>query len=211
MNSLIFRDKEELIRELIGPKNIVLDVGFWGQGVNLDNPHWVHNLLRGRAHEVWGIDLEYDEKRLPQDARYYANVSAEAFNLPQTFDVILAADLIEHLPNPGLFLERVKKHLKPGGRLILTTPNCFNLFSIAEKISKGEPTVNKDHTCYFNDKTLRQLLGKCGFENVSFGYVWWLGMEHEESLKKKILNVIYLIVGRLNPRYLETLVAVARP
>ena len=204
-----FYDKKELISGLISSSDVVLDVGFWGQGVSPESPHWVHNMLRTQAGEVWGIDIEYEESRLPEDASRYRRMSAESFALPIQFDVIFAGDLIEHLPNPGLFLDRVRAHLKPGGRLILTTPNCFNLFSIAEKFSKGEPSVNRDHTCYFNERTLRQLFGKCGFDNVEHAFMWRLDVEYTESWKKKILNVFYLLIGTFTPRFLETLVVVA--
>ena len=204
-----FYDKKELISGLISSSDVVLDVGFWGQGVSPESPHWVHNMLRTQAGEVWGIDIEYEESRLPEDASRYRRMSAESFALPIQFDVIFAGDLIEHLPNPGLFLDRVRAHLKPGGRLILTTPNCFNLFSIAEKFSKGEPSVNRDHTCYFNERTLRQLLGKCGFVTIEHSFMWRLDVEYTESWKKKILNVFYLLIGTFTPRFLETLVVVA--
>lgn len=38
------------------------------------------------------------------------------------FDVVLAANLIDRLPRPASFLERVPGVLKPGGQLILTSP-----------------------------------------------------------------------------------------
>jgi putative 4-mercaptohistidine N1-methyltranferase len=39
-----------------------------------------------------------------------------------TFDVVLAANLIDRLSNPALFLERLPLLVKPGGQLILTSP-----------------------------------------------------------------------------------------
>ena len=213
-----FYDKKELIDALVSSSDIVLDVGFWGQGVSVSSPHWVHNMSPAQAAEVWCIDIEYDDARLlatpsrggPQDARFYRRMSAESFTLPQKFDVIFAGDLIEHLPNPGLFLERARAHLKPRGRLVMTTPNCFNLFSIVEKFTKGEPSVNRDHTCYFNERTLRQLLGKCGFDSVEHAFMWRLDVEYKESWKKKILNIFYTLIGSFSPRFLETLVVVAK-
>ena len=41
-------------------------------------------------------------------------------------DVMLAIDVIEHLENPWLFLRECKRILKPGGVLILTTPNILS-------------------------------------------------------------------------------------
>lgn len=207
----LFRTKRDLIEALIAPSDTVLDIGFWGQGTSVDSPEWVHTLLRARAKEVWGIDIEYDESRLPGSSLHYRRASAESFSLPEQFSVLFAGDLIEHLSNPGLFLARAKEHLATGGRLILSTPNAFNLFNIAEKFSKGEPTVNRDHTCYFNEKTLRQLLRKNGWRVTQVHWVYSLGTLHKESWKKQILNVFYALLARVTPRFIETIVVVAEP
>lgn len=37
----IYRNKSELIEELIRRTDIVLDLGFWGQGVSIDDKNWV--------------------------------------------------------------------------------------------------------------------------------------------------------------------------
>ncbi|MBI5405870.1 class I SAM-dependent methyltransferase [Candidatus Kaiserbacteria bacterium] len=207
----VFTNKKELITALVLPGDTVLDIGFWGQGVGVDSPEWVHALLRARAREVWGIDTSYDETKLPGGPAHYLRASAESFSLNKRFDVIFAGDLIEHLSNPGLFLAHAKQHLAPGGRLILSTPNAFNLFNIAEKFSKGEPTVNADHTCYFNEKTLRQSLRKNGWRVERIDFVYSLGVLHRESWKKKILNGMYWLLSLFTPRFIETLAVVAVP
>jgi 2-polyprenyl-3-methyl-5-hydroxy-6-metoxy-1,4-benzoquinol methylase len=206
---MIYKNKTALIEALIKPSDVVLDVGFWGQGVSHTKENWVHSILKRRAQDVYGLDLDFDKNiMMPHD--HYLKGSAEDFDFtPVSFDIIFAGDLIEHLSNPGLFLGAVRKNLKPAGRLIITTPNCFNLFNIVEKFSKGEPTVNHDHTCYFNDKTIKQLLVKNGFTNISFSYIYSLDLTHKESVKKKILNCLYWILSRATPRYLETLVVIA--
>ncbi len=207
----IYRNKAELIRSSAGPEDTVLDVGFLGQGIRLGEENWPHGLMQKQAKEVFGLDLEIDRNAFP-DTRHYVQASAEDFSFTDTkFDLVFAGDLIEHLPNPGLFLASVKEHLTANGRLILTTPNAFNLFNLTEKLSKEEPTVNADHTCYFNSKTLRVLLSKCGFEIQEIGYVYTLEYGHRESLKKKILNVLYRVLSWFTPKFLETLVVVAVP
>lgn len=207
---MIYRDKGELIRKLIQPEDVVLDIGFYGQGTGPEREDWVHHLLQRRAKEVWGIDLEYDETTFPSSLGRYARANAESFSLGRTFDVIFAGDVIEHLSNPGQFLDAARGHLAPGGRLILTTPNTFNLFNLTEKLTKDEPTVNPDHTFYFNRKTLGVLLGKNGWKVDSVGYLYTLGALHEESWKKKLLNVIYGALAQFTPKFVETLVVVAQ-
>lgn len=206
---ITYKNKEALLDAVIAKDDTVLDVGFWGQGTSVDDPNWPHRFLLARADEVYGIDMEFDEERLPQDASHYKKGNAEHFNFEKKFDVIIAGDIIEHLSNPGNFLASCGANLAPDGKLVLTTPNCFNLFNLTEKLSKYEPTVNSDHTMYFNYKTLSKLLLKNGYTVESIAYVYTLDPHHKESWKKKFLNLLYALLAGLTDKFMETLVVVA--
>ncbi len=204
-----YKNKSELIKELINDDDVVLDVGFWGQGVNIDDKNWVHNLLLNRSKKVYGIDLDFDIEKL-NNKDNYQKASAENFNFDEKFDIIFSGDLIEHLSNPGLFLKSASRNLKKNGKLIITTPNCFNLFNITEKIGKSEPTVNKDHTCYFNWKTLGQLLQKNGWKVDKIAFLYSLEVGYKESFKKKILNILYYLLSKITSKYISILVITAK-
>ena len=206
----IYQNKRALIDAVIQPDDTVLDIGFFGQGITAHSTDSAHYLLKKRAKEVWGVDLEYDDTIVDNPA-HYIHGNAETFAIDNKFSVIFAGDLIEHLSNPGLFLETARRHLEAGGRLVMTTPNTFNLFNLTEKLSKDEPTVNPDHTFYFNKKTLRVLLQKNDWELDSVDYLYSLGELHKESWKKKFLNVLYKVLSLWTPKFIETLVVVATP
>jgi len=208
LTAVVYKTKKDLIKTLIRPTDTVLDVGFYGQGIQEGDENWPHKLLKTHASKVYGVDLELPDKYL--DDPYYLKASAENFTFQESFDVIFAGDLIEHLSNPGLFLSSVHRHLKPGGRLILTTPNTFNLFNIAGKLANNEPATNSDHTFYFNSKVLKKLLEKNDMlvEEVSFLYD--LGYTYKESSKKKLLNILYKLLSIFTDKFVETLVIVAR-
>lgn len=206
----VFKNKGALIQEYVRANQKVLDVGFTGQGMTDAHDRWPHSLIKRTGADVYGVDLSLDRTQFT-DKQRYQEASAESFNFPGIFfDVIFAGDLIEHLPNPGLFLETCKKHLKDDGLIIVTTPNCFNLFNLAEKLSKDEPTVNADHTCYFNHKTLKVLMRKMGFEPLVVQYIYSLEYEYAESAKKKLLNILYWWLSLFTPKFSETLVMVAK-
>jgi len=206
------RNKVELLDKLINPNDVVLDIGFWGQGKTFEDPTWPHKLLKDRAKDIYGIDLVYDESVITESDRHkYKIAAAEDFNFEEKFDVIFAGDLIEHLVNPGLFLDNAKKHLKSGGRLIMTTPNTFNLFVMAGKLTRPEPPNNPDHTFYFNRRTIAVLLKKCGWNVDQFGFMYTLDYTHKESLKKKFLNIVYWILSKFVNKFYETMVVVAKP
>ena len=204
----IFSNKKELIESVVGKEDVVLDVGFWGQGVRIHDDNWVHNILVRQAKSVYGIDLEYDEKAFSGTGKH-KKASAESFSFDVGFDVIFAGDIIEHLSNPGLFLESSLRSLKESGRLVITTPNCFNFFHLTEKIMKPEPTVNSDHTCYFNRKTIKRLLEKNGWEVKSMDFLYSLDVKYRESWKKKILNIAYALLSRMTPKFCVDIVVVA--
>jgi SAM-dependent methyltransferase len=203
----MYYNKKGLLMCQVRDTDRVLDVGFLGQGTQEGNANWPHGLLKGKAREIYGVDLKLSGQYVHNP--HYQAAGAEDFSFPTTFDLIFAGDLIEHLSNPGLFLANCKKHLAPGGRLLITTPNTFNLFNITEKLTKREPTVNADHTCYFNSKTLQKLLEKNGMQVSETSFLYSLGYTHKESLRKKFLNVLYWLLSYFTDKFIETLVVVA--
>jgi 2-polyprenyl-3-methyl-5-hydroxy-6-metoxy-1,4-benzoquinol methylase len=95
---------------------------------------------------------------------------AQNFDLGDTFDVVIAGELIEHLSNVGGFLDCVHEHLEGDGEFILTTPNPW-AFHRFKQAGFGEVFANKEHTCWFDERTLQQVLTRHQFEVTSIEYV----------------------------------------
>ena len=168
--------------EIILPKvknKRVLDVGCVDHDIKFkDSPLWVHSFLKKHAADVLGIDiLEKEIKQLKKEGYNVKVGNAEKFDLKQKFDVILAGELIEHLTNQGLFLQRCKKHLKKNGLLILSTPHAFNLREGIQNIIKFQdiPKVNPEHTCYYTPKTITELLSRENFKVEKIKYFDFYG------------------------------------
>ena len=81
---------------------------------------------------------------------------------------------------------------------------------MASKLTKTEPIMNKDETVYFNHRALRQLLGKHGWRVEEAGYLYLLGVAYRGSYRKKLLNVLYYLLSRVTPKFVETIVVVAK-
>jgi len=158
-----------ILRWVKGPS--VLDVGCTGHTVETGSPRWLHGRLREQFPSVAGIDIS-DENIDALRRHGFTNLhvqSAESFELPEKFDTIVAGEIIEHLANPGLFLQQAHKHLKPAGRLVLTTPQPFSLVNIAYALLKFPKTCqNRQHTCWFCPRTMTELVERTGLRMEHF-------------------------------------------
>lgn len=145
----------------------VLDVGCVGGDPGVDIERTSHARLAKAASYCLGIDILADEIERRQEAGYNVLLAdAETFQLDRKFDVVVAADLVEHLANPGHFLERARDHLRPSGLLCIVTPNALSLNNALKGLAGYRVAVNPEHTCWYDRTTLRQLLSRYGFGPV---------------------------------------------
>ena len=111
-----------------------------------------------RGVEISGPQAEYCRKQ----GLEVSNLPLEKNNFPpQSFDVILASHVIEHVNNPFDFVLEVQKLLKPGGRFYITTPNIGG-FQARFFGSRWRSAIF-DHLYLFSVRTLCMLLEKAGF------------------------------------------------
>lgn len=90
-----------------------------------------------------------------------------------SFDVIVSAEVIEHLYDPRAFIARAREALVPGGSLILTTPYhgyLKNLILAVTGKMDAHFTALWDggHIKFWSRETLSKLLLDGGFSNVRF-------------------------------------------
>ncbi len=87
-------------------------------------------------------------------------VVADVFHLPfkpRSFDCIIAAEIIEHVPDPAAFIQVLLPLLRPGGKLLVTTP--FNeriQYSLC--IHCNRPTPHHAHLHSFTEAGMLELL-----------------------------------------------------
>jgi 2-polyprenyl-3-methyl-5-hydroxy-6-metoxy-1,4-benzoquinol methylase len=78
-----------------------------------------------------------------------------------SFTVVLASHLIEHLNDPASFIREVYRILEPGGHFFITTPNIAGFQS---RLFRGRwRSAIFDHLYLFSKKTLSLLLTRSGF------------------------------------------------
>lgn len=115
-------------------------------------------LRRWGAESVEGIDV--DEQTVETATRLFGGDGVHyqchtAEQLPfedHTFDVVCSFETIEHLDHPELFLQEIRRVLKPGGNIILSCPNDPYYY---KQGTPGNPFHKRQYT-YFDFKQLAE-------------------------------------------------------
>ncbi len=119
---------------------------------------------------------------LPKPASLDENIAWIAADLNEslpyhsaTFDVIVAAEVIEHLENPRLVAREMFRLLRPGGALILTTPNNESWRSLVSLLVRSHHVAFGDasypaHITPLLRIDLQRILTEAGFQRPVFRY-----------------------------------------
>lgn len=219
MNRFEIVQRQKLIKELCVDKK-VLHLGCTNYPYTLDaieNNMLMHTDLEEIASEVFGFD--YDQAGLDILASngsqnlFRADLEKlEEVEIDQTFDVIVAGEVIEHLNNPGLFLEGIKRFMTSETRLVITTVNAycglrFFQYGLRGKGGMIEP-VHPDHVAYYSYSTLNLLTKRHHLEIEKF-YFYDLGDEHRPH-SRKIWNLINDVCVSISPQLADGVVAICK-
>lgn len=90
------------------------------------------------------------------------------------FDSIRASHVIEHMIDPGAFIELAGEKIKKDGELVIQTPNINSMGIFFGKHAKYYFDIPR-HIILFSNKSMRYILRKNGFSNVKISYVNFFG------------------------------------
>lgn len=150
----------KLIRAWGRPGQNVLDFGA-GTGMFA----WY---LKRRGFLVEGVELS--EKAIDYATKRYGLFFFESLNKlkaerSQQFDIITMIEVIEHLKNPYVILERLYSTLKPGGTIYISTPNRNGINARLSRMAWSE-AKKSFHLILFNYRSLTKILKDTGFINI---------------------------------------------
>lgn len=151
-----------------GASGTVVDVGC-GTGC-------LWRMLQRRFTRCIGIDaIRYDE--LPADVEFRrADLDRDPLPLDDAgADAALAVEVIEHLENPRAFARELTRVVRPGGWIVITTPNQLSLLSLMTLAVKGRFSAFQDnaypaHRTALLEVDLRRIAAECGLEAIDLRY-----------------------------------------
>lgn len=138
--------------------------------------------LAERGHEVWAMDirqqfLDYAASRYEKGNVNFICGNAMEVELDKQFDLIFANQIVEHLIYPLEFTQRLVKFLKPGGTLVMTTPNgdyIKNSLPSYSELGEVQQYVDRQfsfdgdgHFFAYRCGELKQIFAQAGLQEVT--------------------------------------------
>lgn len=165
------------LRDLGVPKSArILDAGSGGG-------YTVNELYKEGFTNIWGFDLSESGIRIakesfPEVGERFEVHDAYEEKLPDSFiqgdyDLVLSAEVIEHLYDPRRYIKNITLWLKSGGILILTTPYHGYLKNLAIALGGGfdkhfDSLKDGGHIKFWSKGTLYRLLSEAGITPFGF-------------------------------------------
>jgi 2-polyprenyl-3-methyl-5-hydroxy-6-metoxy-1,4-benzoquinol methylase len=152
----------------------LVKAGFEVQGLDL-NAVWLAKYAPG-----WAERLRVTHTNIEQDPMPFPDNS---------FDLVIFTEVLEHIAitNPHVILGEIRRVLRPGGRMVLSTPNVANLSNVAAFI-QGENVFWPSNMFYgsvdrhnreYTPNELIQLVERAGFSQYALGYMnTWSNWNH---------------------------------
>lgn len=172
-----FEERRNFLISALAPARRVIDVGC-GAG-------WFCEALEAAGVEVVGVDVAGEAIRRARERCPSAELAVVAEGrLPYaegSFDAAWLGETLEHVQDGIALLEEIQRVLKPGGRLIGTTPNHGPLkrlrLGLSARAFEEHFEPRSDHVRFFTAATLRTLLDVCGYERTDIraqrGYLFF--------------------------------------
>lgn len=146
---------QTIARKIPTEANVILDVGC-GNG-------WLARYFLPKGKSVISMDISSINpvrihKKVASDN--HMGLVADVFQLPfaeNSIDAIVASEIMEHVPDPTAFVQKLFTVLKPGGRLIITTPYNEKLqYHLC--VHCNNPTPAHAHIHSFNENNISALI-----------------------------------------------------
>ena len=190
------QEKDSKILELCEDK-IVLDVGCIGQDKDYNDQDWLHNKIRTVAKSTLGVDIIQESiDKLNQMGLNIVHFDQLA-SLDIKFDVIVMADVIEHVDNPVSFLRDYGKYLTDNGIIVVTTPNSNRAINFLSILRWNGYRLNFEHTMWLCPLTFAEIVRRTDLNIKAF---YWL-KEYYDLNKLNFTNRVIFHAANMLARW----------
>lgn len=165
-DDVIYKSVRHLLKTYHQMDGKLLDFGA-GKGA------FLKSLSSDFKYEMHAIDLMRSEV---DSVTWHVHDLNQPFPLADfDFDVVTAIEVIEHLENPRGMIRDLWSSLKPGGRVVVTTPNNESYRALLSYTLRGHFVAFTDssypaHITALNRLDLKRILQETGFKNIEFSY-----------------------------------------
>jgi 2-polyprenyl-3-methyl-5-hydroxy-6-metoxy-1,4-benzoquinol methylase len=136
----------------------LLEVGC-GYGYLLDEAKEFFNIRVGTDFSSQAVE------RAKQRADRIYQGGVDQIPVEEKFDCIIATQVIEHVYQPKTFLQQLLDHLKPGGKIVIATPNMGSFWR--KFMGHRWPSFKMpEHILYFDQKSLFTLMQQVGLIGI---------------------------------------------
>lgn len=168
--------------------------------------HFLRYMLELGYKDIGCVDtstqlLEYIKKQFGSSLTFARNEDALRFlaNSPEGFDLVTLIDVIEHFPltDAQKIIEAGFGALRPGGQVIIRTPNMANILGIYSRY------MDLTHHHGYTEYSMAQLLENAGFINVTVHMPDW-SRHPKLAIRTRINNYLhgklYSLHDRVRPK-----------
>lgn len=142
--------------------------------------------LAARVTRVMGIDISPRAISIAKNASKSLNIKNASFKVQSVYahksgdyDLLVCSEVIEHIEDDRKFLLELKKRLKNGGYLLLSTPLSDSIFVNTKRYKKFDEEVG--HLRRYKTEQIISLIENTGFDIVNY--------RKTESILRNILFV----------------------
>lgn len=189
MEEIIYTSaRREILQYVPNIKGRVLDVG-------CSTGNFSKLLKDERGCEVHGIEVNQKAAIQAEDKidKVFCGDATEVLSqLPDAYyDLVTMNDVLEHMIEPHIFLDKLHNKLSPDGIIFAIVPNIRHHRALAkilyEKEFKyeDEGIFDRTHLRFFTKKSIKRMFDECSYEEIDY-----FGINGTSSLRPLLLNLV---------------------
>jgi 2-polyprenyl-3-methyl-5-hydroxy-6-metoxy-1,4-benzoquinol methylase len=199
-NKSIYQMVSTMLSKKYSGGGLLLDIGCGSGSLN--------PFVRAQVDRYIGVDVvRYEDLSAEIEFIPFDLDSGKVPLADESANIVCSAEVIEHLENPRAFVRELVRLTKPGGLIIITTPNQLSILSKLTLILKNEfnafqeaPGLYPSHITALLEIDLIRIFKECGLTNIEVDYsnsgrIPFTSMQWPTSLRVRAVSDNVLCIG----------------